>query len=220
MTTKTTSETTAIEPVVAEVIQARPAFEVITTPEEATLVGEYLKDIRAVRKRIGGHCDPEISKAHGLWKSLRAKKNDLDGDPAHIEATFRQMLVDWHERERLRVAAEQKKLDDAARANALREARKAGDKATHQAVLKREIPVVSTQAPAPVQKVAGVSGREYWKAEVTDLMLLAKGVVRGIYPLSYIEPGMKALNGAMRSTEGQMKINGVRAVKKTGVAVR
>lgn len=220
MTTKTTTETTAIEPVVAEVIQARPAFLTITKPEEAALTGEYLTQIRAVRARIKAFFKPDIDKAHALHKSLIAKMKTVDDAPAKVEMACRGMLGNWQEREELRQAEEQKKLDDAARAKALKAARESKDKETHQAVLNREIPVVSTQAAAPVQKVAGFSSREYWTAEVDHFMSLVKAAASGACPLTYLQANTSALNATVRAARGQIRIPGVRAVKRTGTVAR
>lgn len=218
--TAQTTETTAIEPVVAQVIEARPAFEVITTPEEAIIAADYLKMAIAAKKKVKELTGPGIKRWHeGHRAALDAERKWLE-PVTKVETACRGMLGDWQEAEQRRQREEQARLDREARQEALRQAREAGDKETHQAVLKREIPVVSTQAAAPVQRVTGVSTREYWTAEVTDLKALVKAVASGACPLTYIEGNAKALNATMRASKGQMQIPGVRAVRKTGIAAR
>lgn len=215
-----TEELTTIEPVAEAAIAERPAFTAITKQQEAALTVNYLGKVKDVRAQIKDFFKPDIEKAHALHKSLLAKMKGVDAPVADVETLCRRMLTDWQAAKRQRQVEEQRRLDAEARQKALREARQNGDKETHQAILKHEMPVVSNKVAEAPQKLDGISTREYWSAEVVDLKALCKAVASGACPAEYIEANMKVLNGVMRSTKGQMQIPGVRAIKKEGIAAR
>jgi len=77
------------------------------------------------------------------------------------------------------------------------------------------IPAVQTY-----QKASGISTRETWSAEVTNIRLLAKAVAEGTAAPNLIAPNTTALNGLARSLKGAMSIPGVRAVRDTATTVR
>ena len=79
-------------------------------------------------------------------------------------------------------------------------------------------PVVPTVRPE-VAKVAGVSARETWSAEVTDMGSFATWCVAS-GNLYMIEANQIALNSRARSEHAAMKIPGVRAVSKLTYAGR
>lgn len=67
-------------------------------------------------------------------------------------------------------------------------------------------PVVSREPP----KVAGISGRENWYAECTDLMALVKAVAEGRAPISFVVANDKLLGQQARSLKKQFVCDGVR----------
>jgi hypothetical protein len=214
------SDLQKIEPEVTEVINRMPNFPIITKQEEAGVVSNYLNDVVALRKRITEFFRPDIDKAHELHKSLLAKMKQVDSAPAQVESKFRSMISDWLRRERERVAAKQRQLDEEARKKALAEAKKEGDAKTAKAIETGKIAVVSERAPEPVAKVEGVTTREYFSAEVIDLMALVKAVAAGKAPLEYLTANQSGLNGVMRATKGQAVIPGVRAKREDGIMKR
>jgi hypothetical protein len=137
------------------------------------------------------------------------------------------------EAEALAVAqAEQKRLRDEAQEKILREALEheaAGD--TEAATFLLEEPVyVPVVTPAPVftppvrvaapPRVDGVSFRDTYRAEVTDLMALVQAVAKGQAPLTLLKADETALNGMARSLKTAMKVPGVRVVTSRTVAAR
>jgi hypothetical protein len=67
-------------------------------------------------------------------------------------------------------------------------------------------PVIQRETP----KVAGLAGRENWKAECTDLMALVKAVAEGKQPLYLVMANDKVLGQQARSLKDQFKAPGVR----------
>lgn len=214
------NDLTKIEPEVSEVMAKKPEFLKITKQDESDLVASYLINLREIRKRIADFFKPDIEKAHQLHKSLISKMNQVDTEPAKAEMTYRRMLSDWNEQERRRIAEEQRKLDEKARKDAMKVAKKEGDEKLAEQIQNGKVPVVSMKTPEPIQKTEGISTREYWKAEVQDLMALVKAVASGKASIEYLTPNMQVLNKIVSATKGNISIPGVIARKETGINVR
>jgi hypothetical protein len=73
-------------------------------------------------------------------------------------------------------------------------------------------PVIERVIVEAPSKGAGTVLRDYYRAEVTDLLALVKAVAAGQAPLEAIEANMTYLNGKARLEKGGMKVPGVRAV--------
>lgn len=58
---------------------------------------------------------------------------------------------------------------------------------------------------------AGVSYRDNWKAEVTDLMALVQAVAGGKAPIDYLLPNATVLNALAKGKKETMAIPGVKA---------
>jgi chromosome segregation ATPase len=77
-------------------------------------------------------------------------------------------------------------------------------------------PVVQTEAP----KIAGLSSREVWSAEVTDIKALCRAVADGMVSVNAVEANMSYLNKLAKMDKDQMSIPGAKAVKETSIASR
>jgi uncharacterized protein (DUF3084 family) len=210
----------AIEPEVVEVVEKAPAYMVIETVDQANQVAAYLKQIRAVRTKIEEWFAPMRDSAHKAWKAIVARQNELDKRPSEIEAVCKRMLAAWQDAEAQRIEAEQKRLDDEARKAAVAAALAEGDTQQAKAIQKGTVAVVSSQVVAPAAKVAGVTARQLWQAEVTDLKALVKAVASGKASATYLLPNMTALNAVARATNGNVTIAGVTIRQVTSIAAR
>lgn len=204
----------------ASLVQRAPQITAIETAWQADTVAAYRAEVREYRARIEAFFRPDIDAAHALHKSLLAKMKEVDAAPAKADAECVKLLADWTDRERQRIAEQQRKLDDEARARAAAEAREDGDTRTAKAIETGKLAVVSDVTAAPAAKIEGLSTHDVWSAEVVDLAALVKAVVKGDALLSYVLPDMTRLNAVMRATRGKQMIPGVRAVRKTSVAQR
>jgi hypothetical protein len=72
-------------------------------------------------------------------------------------------------------------------------------------------PIVQVETP----KVAGLSSREVFLHEVTDLMTLVKAVAEGKQPLAYLAANDTVLAGMAKQLKQQMNVPGVRVYSKT-----
>jgi hypothetical protein len=129
------------------------------------------------------------------------------------------------EQERLRAVAEAK-----ARAEALRqeeemrlaeavELEAAGETEAAEQLMEEPIHAPVVLAPA-APKPKGATFPETWKASVTNKLAFVQWVARHPHMLHLLDPNQKQLNQLARAQKDMMRVEGVEAVKVTGVARR
>lgn len=198
----------------------------IDSPEMMTAAADELKKIKA--------------KSKDLENRRMAMTRPLDDTKKQIMDLFRQplqfladaeslikrgMLSYQNEQERIR-RAEQARLDEIARKERERlekraqaaEAKGQTEKAEalHEQAETVPVPVVAHAAP----RVDGISTRETWSAEVTDMRALLQGVLDGKVPDVAVIADMKVLNAQARALKGAMNYPGVKAVSEKVVSAR
>lgn len=186
--------------------------------DEPTFVraGELLLTIKGLRKAIEETFGPIVAKAHATWKEAIAQRKKHDEPLDQAERVVKGQLADYHDaQERIRRAEEQRLRDEAALLEAA-EAEAAGDTELAQDILETG-PTVAVVVPTSTPQMAGISYRETWGAEVTDIKALCEHVVK-TGQTNLVEPNMTALNGLARSLKDTLRIPGVRAVKSRSVA--
>lgn len=202
----------------------------IVVKDEGSYVSaaETLKEIARTEKLIVDHHKPikqAAKNAHTI--AVAAEKKFLE--PLNeAKIIIRGELITWTtEQERIRKEAE-RKLQEEARKKEEEERLAAAAKAENEGRSEAEVDLIlDTPEPvAPVTvsesyaKVAGVSTRETWKAEVIDMRLLCQAIVEGKVPIEFISPNMPLLNSMARKSKADLEIPGVKAIKETGVATR
>ena len=200
------------EPLIAEA----KAISVVNAPtyeRAGTLfreLGGRLRVIEAFFKPIKQSLD-----AH---KKTILDRERLVSDPIDkARAHCSRQMADWSvEQERQRVRAEQRARDDAALAESEHHER-LGDRAAADAALDGRGMVVPS-LPDSRPKVAGVSQRETWTAEVTDLLALVKAVAAGTASTDALLPNMVYLAREARAHREGLHIPGVVPVRKVGMA--
>jgi hypothetical protein len=124
------------------------------------------------------------------------------------------------EREAREAAAELKRLAEAgAKPEELQQAAQAADAAqevAEQAAIAPPPMLPATEAP----KVSGISSRQVWKFEVTDLAALVKAAAERPELLGYLQPDEKAIGGTVRGMQARASIPGVRIYAEQTTAVR
>lgn len=76
-----------------------------------------------------------------------------------------------------------------------------------------------TPAPIP-DKVTGISSRKTWAAEVVDMQALVLAVATGDVPISVLMVDTAKLTALVKSTDGALKLPGVRVYQERVVAAR
>lgn len=82
---------------------------------------------------------------------------------------------------------------------------------------------VQAMAPATVAapaKLSGVSSRENWKAEVTDLMALIKAVAAGQASPDLLTANTTAINQRAKALKGEFKVPGIRVWPEQVISAR
>lgn len=137
------------------------------------------------------------------------------------ESRIGSLMVSYDdEQERQRQVMEKRAQEDAQLAEAQHH-ENLDDKPAMEAALDGH-GLVQVKVNSIVPKVAGISYRENWNADVTDLLALVKAVADGKAPLAYLQANTVALGAAARSLKTELnRIPGVRAVvTKTAIGRR
>lgn len=174
--------------------------------------------IKDIRKQINATFDPIIAKANATHKEACAQKKKVEAPLVEGENIINPALAAYDtEIERKRMA-EQRRLEEEAKKRAEDEqiaaaehAEKQGDKVAAEAIISAPVevaPIIQPVAPRP----DGISYREYWSAQVTDLFALVKAVATGQQPVTLLQPDQVALNKMATALKGAMIIPGVRPV--------
>ena len=202
----------------------------IVVKDEGSYVAaaETLKEISRMEKLITEHHKPikqAAKNAHTI--AVAAEKKFLD-PLTKAKNVIRNSLVCWTtEQERIRQETERKQREEAQRKEeeerlaAAAEAEKQGrSEAEVDLILDTPEPVAPVAVTPSYTKVAGVSTRETWKAEVIDMKQLCRAIVEGKAPVEAVSPNMPVLNSMARKSKADLEIPGVKAIKETGVSAR
>jgi len=208
----------------ARALYLRAERFVITTPQEYLDAAEELKSIKAFQKEIAAQkkliLDPQIEAEKATRNLFRAPEDNA----AHAETAIKQAIINYDAlQEHLRRDA-QRVADETARKERERietQARRAADSGKvekAEALTERAAAIVPAVLQRDTPKVAGISQRETWSAEVHDLAALVTAVAQGRAPLVILEPNMKFLHGQARSLKNELNYPGVRAKSERGIA--
>lgn len=202
----------------------------VTSSESYQVAGETLRAVKSMINELESACRPEIDFRHKAHKEALAEFNRGSAPLAVAESTLKRALLGWdQEQERIRVT-EQRRLQAEAEAKAREEAKAAeeerrlqqaieleqsGDKEAAKQVLEAPVVVPEVYVPPVIlatttPKVEGLSKRQVWKCDVTDLMTLVKAVAAGQVPLAAIEANTVFLGQQARSLKSEMKYPGVK----------
>lgn len=196
----------------------------ITTRAEYLAVVEVLKAIKAKFRALDGERHqlkaPTLESGRRIDKFFAAPLDFL----VQAERIYKRTLTAYDEtQERLRIE-DQRRLDELAR--------KAQEKLQQQALKAQaagkveKAEVLQTRADAVVApiitrdtpKVAGLSSRENWYAECTDLPALVAAVAAGKAPLSLLMANDKVLGAQARSLKKDFIAPGVRVWMEKSLA--
>lgn len=142
------------------------------------------------------------------------------------EKDYKRIMLAYQEvQERLRREAEIKareereRLQREAEEQAMQEIENGNDEKADQILNAAEAmpaPVIITDKPV----IDGISTRDNWKAEVTDLPALVKAVAEGKAPMTMIQADTKVIGQMARALKGSVKYPGVRFYNDKTIAAR
>jgi len=193
---------------------------------------EFLKGIKALREEIADTFDPHIKRAFEAHRALVKEKREAEAPLADAELIAKRALVAFDtEQERIR-REEQQRLEAEARrqaeerqlmeAIALEEqAQASGDAGLAMeaaAMLDQPVMTPTIAVAQSTPKVSGISFRETWSGQLTDLAALIRYAAANPQFMNLLQVNQVALNGLARSMKGQLQVPGVRAIVTKDVA--
>jgi len=190
--------------------------------------GVFVRRVTAGIKVAHELMDPICDSAHTAHKVAVAQLKKLvePFDTAKRIVGVQTSAWDQRERERVQQAqqaaeAERRRLEDDERLRTATRLEAQGKSAAAEAALTAPVQVpVFTPPVRQVEKAEGLSFRDNWKAEVTDLLALVQAVADGKASLNCLEPNMVTLNGLARALKAQMRVPGVEAKNERISAVK
>lgn len=187
---------------------------------------EYAKGIKAVGKDIELFCEDGIKSAHATWKTLLGARDEKLKPLQEAEKILKAKMVRFTEEEdrkrrieEARIREEMRKQEEELRLAQAAELEKEGR--LEEAAQVIEEPVYTPAVTLPrIEQPKGVSYRETWSAQVTDLKALCRAVVEGRVPEAAITPNMTVLNQQARSLKTSLNWPGVKVVSEKTAALR
>ena len=178
------------------------------------------------REIIATFAEPK-KKAHEAHKSVVAVETRALSPIKQARAYLSPKIIGWRrEQERKRLEL-QRKLDEEARKREEEERlaqavalEAEGMKEEAEAVISEPIIAPPVMAPQLTPKVQGMSVRETWSAEVTDLKALVSAVAAGRVPIQALSANQVFLNQQARAMKRDLNYPGVRAVSDENLSRR
>jgi hypothetical protein len=201
----------------------------VTDAASYMTAADFVKGIKAMRRKVESAFGPIVQKAHAAWKEAGAQRKLADEPLALAEQIIKRGMANWtSEQQRLaHVTARQDEAelrrrdseDRLAEAVALEADGEAG---MAEALLAAPVIVAPVVAAPHLPTIAGISQRQVWKAQVDDLPALIAaadqdphGVAAGLITVNQV-----ALNGLARSLKGALTVPGVRVYAETSISAR
>jgi len=192
------------------------------------VAAQTLKEIADIEKKIKEHHEPIKTAAHSAHKAaVAAEKKFLD--PLNEAKVIIKKSISVWEQEQARIRSEiERKAREEAQKKEEEERLKRATEAEDAGKPEEEINKI-LDTPEPIkpivtmptfQRAEGVGTRETWKAEVTDLKLLAQAVATGTVPVDAIQANMPYLNSKARLDKEGFSVPGVQDIKDGSVTVR
>ena len=193
----------------------------IASAEEYTIGADRLKAVKAREKLIEEQRTELVKPLNATVKRI----NDLFRRPLELYsqagASIKQKMLAYQQEEERNRRAEQARLNELARKEEERLRKLAETKAVKAEAkgqieraeeIRESVPLISAPQAAPVEvpKVAGISTRQIWKAEVNDLSALIKAVAAGEVPPEALLPNTAYLGQTARALKSAMRWPGVR----------
>lgn len=218
-------ETAEIQRESATTLTIAKTFKITSTAqyEEA---GGKLKGIMALKKKVADTFDPHIKRAFDAHRSLVAEKKEHEAPLLEAEQALKKSMLAFQlAEEAKRREAEAKAQEEARKAQEKLEAKAA--KAAEKGKVEKAAALQATAAsivapiiPSTTPKLAGVSVRVTWRAEVTNLMELVKAVAAGTVPINALQADTTFLNTQAKAMKDTLPYPGVKAVQETGLSSR
>ena len=197
------------------------------TPKVYERAGSFLKDLKALKQEIKETFGPMKRKTDAAHKEVVAQEKTLLAPIEAAERTVKGQMSAYLQRcEQERRALQAKAEAEARKEEEDRrlEAAAALEAEGHQEEAERVLSEPEVEAPPPPvpgpPKVAGVSHRDKWTAEVTDFAALVRSVAAGGAPIAVLTIDQASLNKLAETHKQGLEIPGVKVRCEKIIAAR
>ncbi len=198
--------------IVDPTVRDAKAFSVIDNASNEEAAG-FLKKIKADQKEIKNFFAEMKEAAAAAHKAICNRENSLLKPLQESESLLKnKMSVFWEAQEKIRIEAERKAAEEAEKLNseAVAAIKEGDEEKAQELTTQANIRTAAVQVSAP-QKVSGISVREVWKWEVTDINAV---------PRQYLIVNESALNAIAKSAKDTLKVPGIRFYAEKSIAAR
>ena len=198
----------------------------VTSEQHYIESADRLKAIKALSKKLDETFDQHIKRAFDAHRALVAEKKMHQQPLLDAEGYVKRAVLGYQqEQERIRRVAEAKAQEEARKERERLEAQaaKAAEKGKAEKAQALQAAAAAVVAPiiAPTTpKIAGLSTRITYRAEVVGKLELVKAVVAGLVPLNALDANMTFLNNQARILKEDLIYPGVRVVQESGISSR
>lgn len=212
------------------VIAAARAFKVTDVETHAAAL-ERIKRLRAAEKGIEDHFARAKKSASDAQKEIVAAVNALVGPIAEARRIYDNSAGAYEQEERRKAQEEERRLQEKARLKeeerqiaAAQEAQDRGDTQEAESIISEPVSAPVIHVAPQIAKVEGVSSRNLWEPEITDVVECLLFMTRRQEWRASLDRLIPVLTTILRpiatAQRGSMSIPGVRAVSKSSRATR
>jgi len=210
-------DTTAIERQTGDIVSRAEAISVETN-EELVSAGDFLVQIKTVRKAIADTFDGPIKAANQAHKAMLAAKRKHDSPLANAETVIKRKVGAYQaEQERIRREREERLRAEALEAEEERRIAEAaaleaeGHTEEAEQAIAEPVAAPVVVVPKSVPKVEGVSTRTTWKWRIGNIDNI---------PREYLKVDEIKIGQIVRAMKDQTCIPGIEVYPESSVAVR
>ena len=197
---------------------------VADTDEKFTFIVEWKKQAKASRVQVQDFYKAQKEPHQKKLDDIRAEEKALIDMITEAEKVAANAAIAYNakkeEERRIKEERIRKEKEDARIAEA-EKLEAAGKTEKADALLSKQVRVTAAEtASIAAPKVAGVSFKTTWAAEVTDFMALVRAVAVGQAPEECLQANQVYLNEQARKEHEKLAIDGVKAVPTKTMATR
>lgn len=192
--------------------------------EDLKSIKAKAKDLDTLRKTMTRPLDAAKKAVMDFFREPETFLAEAERTIKRAMLTFQQAEEDKRREEERKAREAAKREEDRLRKEAEERAlaeMEAGNDAAAAEILEAPAPtVLAPVIPRSYEKPEGVSTRDNWKGECTDLMALVKAIAAGKAPITLVTPDTKVIGQMARSLKGSISYDGIRFYNEPTIAAR
>lgn len=199
---------------------------VVTDQASMEAAARYLTENKSEQRRLETERRGMVDPLNDVVKKINALYKPVTDMLQRAESIVKQAIGAYQQQEQRRIAAEHAAAEEAARKERARLAQQAarleekGKTEQAQAKLEQAASTVAAVPQSEPAKVAGMTTRKVWKAEVTDPVLVCKLIADGVLPPTLVDFRAAELNRVASTWQNTREFAGLRIYSDVQVASR